>query len=190
MLGDDEEVEEHVILRLPDELAARMHENIEHGTWDNFEYEASETVEDAYTVFLSVDGEEGIQTYPARLVELPCIIEAHKTFDGEVLYKTGDVCQMMLVGLDERDLERRLVECLAPDPTQLFRRDEPGVDAADEEEARERNAPRYTAATKMFPSGITPPFRDILNKRREAGAMDKGTFSMEEVRGSEQGGAM
>ena len=84
MLGDDEEVEEHVILRLPDELAARMHENIEHGTWDNFEYEASETVEDAYTVFLSVDGEEGIQTYPARLVELPCIIEAVEKLAAEM----------------------------------------------------------------------------------------------------------
>ena len=35
-----------------------------------------------------------------QLVDLPCIIETHKTLDNKTLYKTGDVSQMLLCSHD------------------------------------------------------------------------------------------
>jgi transcription initiation factor TFIID subunit 7 len=36
--------------------------------------------------------------YAAKLVDLPTIVESSKTLDRKNLYKTGDICQMLLVG--------------------------------------------------------------------------------------------
>jgi transcription initiation factor TFIID subunit 7 len=44
-------------------------------------------------------------TYPARLVNLPCPIELHKTHDHAMYYKCVDVAQMLIVYEDEMALE-------------------------------------------------------------------------------------
>jgi transcription initiation factor TFIID subunit 7 len=44
-------------------------------------------------------------TYPARLVNLPCPIELHKTHDHAMYYKCVDVCQMLIVYEDDMALE-------------------------------------------------------------------------------------
>jgi len=36
--------------------------------------------------------------YSAKLVDLPTIIESSKTLDKKSLYKTADICQMLLIG--------------------------------------------------------------------------------------------
>lgn len=36
--------------------------------------------------------------YAAKLVDLPCIIEANKTLDRRSVFKAADICQMLLVG--------------------------------------------------------------------------------------------
>jgi transcription initiation factor TFIID subunit 7 len=36
--------------------------------------------------------------YGAKLVDLPTIIESSKTLDRKSLYKTADICQMLVVG--------------------------------------------------------------------------------------------
>ncbi|KAF8467712.1 TAFII55 protein conserved region-domain-containing protein [Kalaharituber pfeilii] len=36
--------------------------------------------------------------YSALLVDLPCIIESSKTLDKKAIFKTADICQMLLVG--------------------------------------------------------------------------------------------
>jgi transcription initiation factor TFIID subunit 7 len=36
----------------------------------------------------------GTQTFQASLVDLPCIIETHKTFDHQSYFKTGDISQV------------------------------------------------------------------------------------------------
>lgn len=36
--------------------------------------------------------------YAALLVDLPCIVESSKTMDKKAIFKTGDICQMLLVG--------------------------------------------------------------------------------------------
>ena len=44
-------------------------------------------------------------TYPAKLVNLPCPIELHKTHDHAVYYKSADVAQMLIVYEDDIALE-------------------------------------------------------------------------------------
>jgi transcription initiation factor TFIID subunit 7 len=36
--------------------------------------------------------------YAAKLVDLPTIIESSKTLDKKALYKTADICQMLMIG--------------------------------------------------------------------------------------------
>jgi TATA-binding protein-associated factor Taf7 len=31
---------------------------------------------------------------PSKVVDLPCIIESHKSIDKKVVYKTADICQV------------------------------------------------------------------------------------------------
>lgn len=40
---------------------------------------------------------------PVQLVDLPAIIESHKTIDNKVLYKTGDIAQMMVCSQDAQE---------------------------------------------------------------------------------------
>lgn len=37
------------------------------------------------------------KTYPARLVDLPCVVETQKTLDRSTFFKSGDVGQMLVV---------------------------------------------------------------------------------------------
>ncbi|KAI0273305.1 TAFII55 protein conserved region-domain-containing protein [Gloeopeniophorella convolvens] len=39
----------------------------------------------------------GDNMYSAKLVDLPCVIEAQKTLDNKRMFKTADICQMLLV---------------------------------------------------------------------------------------------
>lgn len=44
-------------------------------------------------------------TYPAKLVNLPCPVELHKTHDHAAYYKCADIAQMLIVYEDEMALE-------------------------------------------------------------------------------------
>jgi transcription initiation factor TFIID subunit 7 len=74
-------------------------------------------------------------TYPARLVNLPCPVEIHKTHDHAVYYKSADVAQMLIVYEDEMALEEGA--------------DEKPVDGF----------PSY------YHSGLTPPMRRVVERR-------------------------
>lgn len=37
------------------------------------------------------------KVYPARLVDLPCVLETQKTLDRSTFFKSGDVGQMLIV---------------------------------------------------------------------------------------------
>lgn len=84
-------MEEQMILRLPECISEDMRARIRaqmiepdtvlvrpkpDGGERDFEFEFEGTV------------------YPAKLVDMPCIIECHKTFDKSAYYKSGDICQM------------------------------------------------------------------------------------------------
>ena len=74
-------------------------------------------------------------TYPARLVNLPCPVELHKTHDHAAYYKCSDVAQMLIVYEDEMALEEGAEE----KPIEGF--------------------PSY------YHSGLTPPMRRVVERR-------------------------
>ncbi|CEH19104.1 Transcription initiation factor TFIID, subunit TAF7 [Ceraceosorus bombacis] len=80
----------------------------------------------------------GNTTLPAKLVDLPTILETHKTLDGRQLFKVADISQMLLVGGD-------------------------GDRREEEEDVNDRKG--GGADAYVWDSGITPPMR-YARKRR------------------------
>lgn len=80
----------------------------------------------------------GNATLPAKLVDLPTILETHKTLDGRQMFKVADISQMLLVGGD-------------------------GDGREEEEDANDRKG--GGADAYVWDSGITPPMR-YARKRR------------------------
>jgi transcription initiation factor TFIID subunit 7 len=74
-------------------------------------------------------------TYPARLVNLPCPIELHKTHDHARFYKSKDIAQMLIVYEDDV--------------------------ALDEADA----VPKIDGYPSYFHSGITHPMKRVIEKR-------------------------
>lgn len=86
------------------------------------------------------------EVFEARLVDLPCIIESHKTLDKKAFFKTADISQMLVC------------------KTQ----DEPWT-LSDEEIFNEHNKQlRKLGKLKkkyQWPHGITPPLKNVRKKR-------------------------
>lgn len=91
---DDPAIEEQFILRMPPgpdcdylrEVIERRELNVTSDVWMKFK--------DPRRAVVSVRG----NMYGATLVDLPCIIESSKTLDKKNIFKTADICQMLLVG--------------------------------------------------------------------------------------------
>jgi transcription initiation factor TFIID subunit 7 len=81
-------------------------------------------------------------SYPARLVNLPCPVEIHKTHDHAMYYKCCDVAQLLIVYEDEMALEE--AEAL------------PGY--------KQEDFPSY------YHSGLTPPLKRVVERRFAARA--------------------
>lgn len=77
--------------------------------------------------------------HPARLVNLPTIVETHKTLDGGAYYKCGDVAQLLLVYRDDAELER--------------------------DRARTKKACAGEAWRSFHPDGLTPPLKAVVSRR-------------------------
>lgn len=76
--------------------------------------------------------------YAATLVDLPCVIEAMKSWDRRAWYKTADICQMLLV--------------LGP--------------VKSEEEARNYPLPKdVDQSSFQYAHGLTPPMRWVRKRR-------------------------
>ncbi|GAU93346.1 hypothetical protein RvY_05300 [Ramazzottius varieornatus] len=80
--------------------------------------------------------------FSAKLVDLPCVVESLKTIDKKTFYKTGDVCQMLVVSGDE------VVDKEPVDPKNQVRSDEINKDK------------RY-----QWPHGLTPPLKNVRKTR-------------------------
>ncbi|CAN0205634.1 unnamed protein product, partial [Discosporangium mesarthrocarpum] len=94
-----------LILRLPDDLSDRMHNGINKESLDGVEFVPVE--KDGRRFTFTMEGD----SYPARLVDLPCILETHKTLDRATYFKSGDVGQMLIVYEDERAYQRDEASC-------------------------------------------------------------------------------
>jgi transcription initiation factor TFIID subunit 7 len=74
-------------------------------------------------------------TYPARLVNLPCPVEVHKTHDHAMYYKCVDIAQMLIVYEDSM--------------------------ALDEADA----VPKTEGYPSYYHSGLTPPMKRVVERR-------------------------
>ncbi|KAK7203561.1 TAFII55 protein conserved region-domain-containing protein [Myxozyma melibiosi] len=86
----------------------------------------------------------------AVLVDLPAIIEAHKTLDKKNIYKVSDICQMLLI-LDEILSEHQVVG---------FR-----SRVLNEAEMAKPENKGYKKEELPYPHGITPPMRYARQRR-------------------------
>ena len=125
-----EGTERQFILRLPQDVAGKVREAIR---------------EDELTERLQIsdfsDVREGLLhfddiTLSAKLMDLPCIIESHKTLDKKALYKTGDICQIMVCSHKNDS---------GDEPEKLHKRD---------------HYKRY-----QLNHGITPPLKNVRKRR-------------------------
>ena len=86
------ELESQFILRLPSVAAASLKAAVQAGVTN---------LKDRLSIQLQPDMRHGTVRFdgwvlPAKVVDLPCIIESHKTLDKKNFYKTADICQMMI----------------------------------------------------------------------------------------------
>ena len=115
--------EEHFLLQVPNHIAARLNALLQQGQSESGAVQVtfSEAVEGKpQAATMRVDGME----LPARLCQLPTIVESHKSLNGGELYhKTGQVGQMLVCDSDEAALptEVELPNGLAP-PTANIRK--------------------------------------------------------------------
>jgi len=81
-----------------------------------------------------MDGKE----YPALLMNLPTVVESHKTFDNKTFLKSGDIGQML----------------------QVFH-------TTEEKEAARNKIHKHVLYGEYMPSGLTPPTIDIVKRKFE-----------------------
>jgi len=89
------ELENQFILRVPQAYASALQHAIQNGSLkDRLSIEFQADYRHATVRF---DG----AALSAKLVDLPCIIESHKTVDNKSFYKTADICQMLVCSEDD-----------------------------------------------------------------------------------------
>lgn len=95
---------------------------------------SSASLLDQYTLWnFRCDG----ATYPARLVNLPCPVEIHKTHDHAMYYKSADIAQMLIVYEDVTALE----------------------------EAESMPGYKHEAFPSYYHSGLTKPMNRVVQRR-------------------------
>ncbi|KAJ7063466.1 TAFII55 protein conserved region-domain-containing protein [Mycena amicta] len=77
----------------------------------------------------------GNNTYSAKLVDLPCIVESQKTLDNKQMFKVADICQMLVV-------QNRMDQ--------------------DEQAAPQKN---FNIEEFIWPHGLTPPLHHVRKRR-------------------------
>ncbi|KAF4603806.1 hypothetical protein EYR40_000977 [Pleurotus pulmonarius] len=75
-------------------------------------------------------------TYSAKLVDLPCIVEAQKTLDNKQMFKVADICQMLVV---ENTVEN--------------------------ETSTTSQSKNFNIDDFIWPHGITPPLHHVRKRR-------------------------
>jgi transcription initiation factor TFIID subunit 7 len=99
---DVDSVEPNVILRVPPAIASQLHQMIANKNTNTTSTTAATFSlvpidERKFAFALHRDGESTV--LPAFLMDLPCIVEAQKTFDKSTYYKAADISQVSFVQL-------------------------------------------------------------------------------------------
>lgn len=131
------ELENQFILRLPPVPAASLRAAVGSGV----------NLRDRLSIQIEQDMRHGKVQFdgwslPGKIVDLPTIIESHKTLDKKTFYKTADICQMM-VCKEEVDQEEKV--------------DEKGEEGKRGKDGKDKKF--------FYPHGITPPLKNVRKKR-------------------------
>ncbi|CAK8688094.1 transcription initiation factor TFIID subunit 7-like [Clavelina lepadiformis] len=107
------ELENQFLLRLPKEQAEKLKEILLAGN-----------LKDRLSIEMQADCRSGVVTLdkeaiPAKLQDLPCIIESLKTMDMKTFYKTSDICQLLVCASNE-DSELPSDKVVSRDKKHLF----------------------------------------------------------------------
>lgn len=140
------ELESQIILRLPGQAAAALRAAVRSGVMN---------LKDRLTIQLEPDNRHGTVrfdrwTLSARVVDLPSIIESHKTLDRKTFYKTADVAQLMICKEEDGTEEEEAKKAAAAEDEEALRRKE-RKDAKDK---------KY-----QYPHGITPSLKNVRKRR-------------------------
>ena len=133
--GEGMAFEEQLILRVPDgpgehgELDALRQAIRRRGEYDDVWFKFKDARRAVFHI--------GQQLYAAKLVDLPCIVESHKTLDNKQMFKIADISQMLLI---ERPI-------------------------ADEAEATAQSSHKSSNDDYIYPHGITPPMTWVRKRR-------------------------
>ncbi|KAM9041180.1 transcription initiation factor TFIID subunit 7-like [Megaptera novaeangliae] len=137
------ELEDQFILRLPLEHASTVRKIVRSG---------SAAMKDKLKIDLlsggrhAVVGVEGV-SLPAKLVDLPCVIESLKTLDKKTFFKTADISQMLVCTADGG---------VHSHPEEL-------VTSTDHKAIRKSEKERQKKY--VWKHGITPPLRNVRKRR-------------------------
>lgn len=125
---EDPLIEDTIILRvMPDSGLEYLNKACETNDFNGI----SIKFEDSRRAIITIDK----IMYAAQLVDLPTITEVHKTFDRKNIYKSSEICQMLLV-TKKIGSEAELVSALSTDPQVL-----------------------------QHQHGLTPPLHNVRNRR-------------------------
>ncbi|CAG2101025.1 unnamed protein product [Medioppia subpectinata] len=138
------ELESQFILRLPSLAAASLRAAVKSGVMN---------LKERLTVQIEPDIRRGTVRFdgwvlPAKIMDLPTIIESHKTLDGKNFYKTADICQLMVC---REDTDDSTAAALKTD------------DTADDHNSRRNKDGKDKKF--LYPHGITPPLKNVRKKR-------------------------
>ena len=162
--GPPVELENQFILRLPEEPASALREAIKSGASNLKErlFIQLEPDKGSNTQYLrkghvqvsrDANGETQFDLYSfqfdswnctSRLLDLPTIVESHKTIDNKFFYKTADICQLLIC--------------------------KEGEAFSDEEEAsspvKKKKLDPYKVDKKyLYPHGVAPPLKNCRKRR-------------------------
>ena len=108
------ELENNLILNVPDYIGEKIHKLITEQKLDEKNNYSIEIIENPSESISNVDNSRKMifnfngELHPLTILDLPCIIEGHKTIDYKSFYKGGDICQMMYVHDDKLKQEEDL----------------------------------------------------------------------------------
>merc|ERR1712156_521784 len=138
------ELENQFLLRLPSEPASELRKAIKKGSAD---------LKDRLYIQMQPDnpsnpclrrGNVRFDDYSmsAKLVDLPTIMESHKTIDRKTLYKTADICQLLI----------------------CREGDDPSDDEVQSDEEKKKD-PNKVDKKFVYPHGVCPPLKNCRKRR-------------------------
>ncbi|KII68256.1 Transcription initiation factor TFIID subunit 7 [Thelohanellus kitauei] len=126
-------VEGQFIIRFPEDYAKEIRQAIEEDS-----LESKLTVDmDINARFATVKWKDII--LHGKMVDLPCIIESNKSIDKKSIYKTGDICQMLLCQTTPFDA------------------------SSDDNQSVVHGG--WTSKKFQWPHGLTPPLKNVRTRR-------------------------